>query len=70
MSHETDVIAEEQVQRLAELAQAQGLREDDVQWLLRQHQLASFRDIPPTLYPQIVEEIEQFSTRTNRPCTS
>jgi hypothetical protein len=37
---------------------------------LRQHNLASFQAIPPTLYPQIVVEIEQFRTITNRPCTS
>jgi hypothetical protein len=70
MSHGTDVISEEQVQRLARLAQAEGLREDDVQWLLRQYNLASMRDIPPTLYPEIVVEIEQFRARTNRPCSS
>jgi hypothetical protein len=70
MSHETEVISEEQVQHLEQLAQGLGLREDDVHWLLRQHNLASFQAIPPTLYPQIVVEIEQFRTITNRPCTS
>jgi hypothetical protein len=56
MSHGTDVISEEQVQHLNVLAQAEGLREDDVQWLLRHYNLASVRDIPPTLYPEIVGE--------------
>jgi hypothetical protein len=70
MSHGTDVISEEQVQHLEQLTQGQGLHEDDVQWVLRQHNLSSLRAIPLTLYPQIVIEIEQFRAHTNRPCTS